>query len=309
MSSATYDTPIPAGPDIPPGNKARFAALLFMRDAANQAFDKATALPRSAAGWVVSLLHRWVEATGSAGAFLRLGEQARDATSLLRQVGIMPSVVAVLSTPPVPHAALRVAQFLGRGIAYIARAAWAAIKGSLGRCGITGTQIAGSLSHTGTQIGDASSSLARHPMTTPIVHALRATLTLVRPVSQGLVAHRLLAALVPILWMRLVFELVLMPLVVEPTLVGQVGEWATNQRKDSEQESTDDKRGNQGQLLIDTVGIAMPASNGSVPGQSAEQSGSTEETTDEEGPFLNRTSRRAKQREDAHARRTQYQFS
>ena len=310
MSSATYDTPIHAGPDIPPGNKARFAALLFMRDAANRAFDKATTLPRSAAGWVMTLLHRWVEATGSAGAFLRLGEQVQDATSLLRRVGIMPSVVAVLSTPPVPHAALCVALFLNRGIAHIARAAWAAIKGSLSRCG-TGEQLAVCLSHTGTQIGDAVSSLAGHPMMTPIVHALRAILTLVRPVSQGLVAHRLLAALVPILWLRLVFELVLMPLVVDPTLVGQAGElaWATNQSTDSQQEGTDDKRGNQGQLLIDTLGIVIPASNGSVPSESAEQSGSTEETTGEEELFLNRTSRRAKQREDAHARRTQYQFT
>jgi hypothetical protein len=298
VSTTTYDISIPTVPDIPPSAKARFAALLFMRDAANRAFDRALALPRSATGWVVSLFHRWVEATGTAGAFLWLGEQARDATSILRQAGIVPSVVAMLSTPPVPNAALRAAKFVGRGIARIAIAAWAGLKGSLGRSS-TGKRIEGSLSHTGTQIGDAVSSLAGDPMMQPVVHGLKATLSLVRPVSQGLVAHRLLAALVPVFWLRLVFELVLMPLVVDPALVGQVRE-ATQQTTDSEQQSTDDTAGNQGQSLIDTLG-AIPSSNGSSPRESAEQSGGAEVATGEEEPFLNRASRRAKQREDAHA--------
>jgi len=130
-----------------------------------------------------------------------------------------------------------------------------------------------------------------------------------RPVSQGLVAHRLLAALVPILPLRLVFELLLMPLVVDPTLVGQVREWATNQTAESKQESTDDTKDNQAQLLIDTLGIAIPIPDGRTLSESAEQSGGAEETIDYEEPFLNRSSRRGKQREDAHVRRTQYQFS
>ncbi len=48
MSTATYERPLYAVPNIPPRSKARFASLLALRDAAYRAFDKALSLPRSA---------------------------------------------------------------------------------------------------------------------------------------------------------------------------------------------------------------------------------------------------------------------
>jgi hypothetical protein len=310
VSFATYDTPIPAVPDIPPSAKARFAALLFMRDAANRAFDKATALPRSATGWVVSLLHRWVEATDSARAFLWLGEQARDATSLLRTAGVVPSALAVLSTPPVAAAAVRAAKFLGRGMVRIAKVAWTGIESVLGQWGSTGTLITESLTHTGTQIVEAVMAVAKHPMMKPVIQAFKATLALVRPVSQGFVTNRLLAAFVPVLWLRAMIAFLLMPVLVDPSLVSNIWDWASTP-SDSEPTNTEGTEDAQDDLLINTFGIGIPTPSGKVPSDH-DQVGVTEQADPNEadaGQHLNRASRRAKQREDAHARRTQYQFS
>ncbi len=104
----------------------------------------------------------------------------------------MPSVVAVLSAPPVAAAAVHVAKFVGRGILSVAKAAWTGIKSLLGRCGSTGALITESLSRTGTQVADAVRAVAKHPMMQPVVKAVQATLFLVHPVSSGVVAHRLL---------------------------------------------------------------------------------------------------------------------
>src|ERR1039458_7853866 len=131
MSTAAFDRPIYAVPDIPT-TKARFAALLVMRDAAFRAFDKAMAVPRSAIRWAIGLFHRWVEVTGSAGVLSWLGGQARSAARLIREAGIVPSLLAVVSTPPIPAAAAQAARFAGRGVARIAKVAWTSIKSLLG---------------------------------------------------------------------------------------------------------------------------------------------------------------------------------
>src|ERR1039458_2300721 len=144
MSTAAFDRPIYAVPDIPT-TKARFAALLVMRDAALRAFDKAMTVPRSAIRWAIGLFHRWVEATGTAGLLSWLGGHARNATSLIREAGVVPSLFAVLSTPPIPAAAVSAAKFVGKGIVHVAKAAWTGIKSLLGRCGSTGNQIVQSL--------------------------------------------------------------------------------------------------------------------------------------------------------------------
>lgn len=52
---------MPVVPDIPPSTKARFAALLTLRDAAYRTVDKALSFPHSAISWALSLFHRWVE--------------------------------------------------------------------------------------------------------------------------------------------------------------------------------------------------------------------------------------------------------
>lgn len=155
-------------------------------------------LPRSIVRWGLGQLRRLVQATGSGGVLAWAGKQSNNVVGLVRQAGVVPTVVAVLSAPPVAAAAVRVGKFVGRGIVGVAKAAWTGIKSLLGRCGITGIQITESLSHTGTVIAQIVEVVVGHPMMVPVVHELKATLALVRPVSQGFVANRLLAALVPL---------------------------------------------------------------------------------------------------------------
>jgi hypothetical protein len=246
-------------------------------------------------GWAIDLFHRWVEASGSVGLLSWFGGQARNAAGLVREVGIVPSLAAVLSAPPIAAAAARAARFVGRGIASIASAAWAGLKGLLGRCGTTGARIVEGLSRAGTQVADAARGVAKHPVMAPVVHALRATPALVRPVSQGFVAHRLLGALVPIVWLRLVFELLAMPFFVDSSLAANVRDAAQNQHTDSDQANRD---GAYADLLVNT-GTDAPTPCGHAPDHGAEQA-------DHQEPTMNRASRRAQQREDAQAKRSQH---
>jgi len=220
MSSAMYDREFHVVPDIPlTPTQARFTTLPLMRATARRALDKAIAVPRSAIRWAIGLFHRWVQATGSAGVMSWFGGQVRNAASLIREAGIVPSLFAVLSTPPMPAAAATAARFAGRGIVHVAKAAWSGIKSLVGRCGNTGKQITESLSHTVTRIANAVRSVAKHTMVQSVLNALKATLVLVRPVSSGFVTHRLLQALLPLVWFRLVFEFLFMPFLVDFNLV------------------------------------------------------------------------------------------
>ena len=86
----------------------------------------------------------------------------------------------------------------------------------------TGTQVAEGLARAGTYVVDAVTTVAQHPMMVPLAQAVKATLALVRPVSWGFVTHRLLGALIPIVWLRAVVELLVMPFLVDSTLAGNV---------------------------------------------------------------------------------------
>ena len=130
-------------------------------------------------------------------------------------------------------------------------------------------------------------------MMAPVVQAVKATIALVRPVSWGFVTHRLLGALVPIVWLRAVVELLVMPFLVDSSLAGNVRDsvW-TPSTDQADSDVTSDG------LLIDVLATPMPKStNENAPG--AEQ-------LDDEEPPLNRASRRAQQRDDAQARRPQH---
>ena len=152
-------------------------------------------------------------------------------------------------------------------------------------------------SHTGTVMANAVKTVVGHPMMAPVVHAFRATLALVRPVSQGLVANRLLAALVPVVWLRAVIAFLFMPLLVDSTVIGNVWDWANARPatpKSDDTEGTDD-----GDLLADTLSADQPIpSNANVPSDDVEQDAEDEE-------FPNRADRRVQQREDAHVKRMQ----
>jgi hypothetical protein len=200
--------------------------------------------------------------------------------------------LAVLSTPPIAAAAGRVARFVGKGVLRVASAAWTGLKGLLGRCGSTGTRIVEGLARAGTHVADAVKVVAQHPMMAPLAQTLKATLALVRPVSWGFVTHRLLGALVPIVWLRAVAELLVMPFLVDSTLAGNV--WDSVWTPSTDQANSDVTSHG---LLIDVLATPIPKStNGNALG--------LEQLDDEELP-LNRASRRAQQRDDAQARRPQ----
>jgi hypothetical protein len=293
MSTNAYAPPLRSVPTAPPSTKSRFAALLALRDAARRAFDNALSVPRSAIRWAIGLFHRWVEATGSVGVLSWLGQQARNAAGLFRQVGIVPSALAALSTPPVAAAAARVVRFLGRGILRVASATWTGLKSLLGRCGNTGTTIAEGLGRAGSYIADAFRVVASHPLMDRLAQAVDATLALVRPVSWGLVAHRLLGILVPTVWLRKVFELLVLPFMIDTNLAGNLWNLVSTAPDSSEQATAEENVSTQADLLVSAFGTA----NGHAR--------SDDQFADDEEP-LNRASRRAQQREDAHARRAQH---
>ncbi len=175
----------------------------------------------------------------------------------------------------------------------MASAAWTGLKALLGRCGSTGTRVAEGLGRAGTQVADAFRAAAQHPVMAPVARALKATLALVRPVSWAFVTHRVLGALVPIVWLRAVIELLVMPFLVDSGLAGNVRDsvWTP---------CTDQANGDvtSDGLLIDVLATPIPKStNGNAPGP---------DQPDDEEPPLNRASRRAQQRDDAQARHPQH---
>jgi hypothetical protein len=316
MSTTAYAMPLHSVPNAPPNNKARFAALLAMREATRSAFDRAMSVPRSAFRWAMSLFQRWADATAGVGVFTWLGQQTRNVTTLVRATGIVPVAVAVLSTPPVSAIATRMARLAGTGLVRAASAAWSGLKTVLARCGNTGSRITQGLTHAGANVAGAVRAAALHPIMVPIAHALRATVALVRPISQGFVAHRLLGLLVPILWLRTLIGLLVMPLLVDTGLAHGVRDQvstppaepntkASNGNSRGAHSDTDDSHvtgnkdsdGNHEGLLIDALTTPLPSevpkpTNGSHPTQGADEDQS-----------LNRAARRAQQREDAQAKR------
>jgi hypothetical protein len=300
VSTATYERPLYSVPGVPPSTKSRFAALLALREAARRAFDKAMSLPRSAFRWAVNLFDRWVDATASAGVLAWLGRLARSAVGLLRKAGVVPVAVAVLSTPPVATAVTRLARFVGNGVLRAASFTWAVVRDLLTRSGTTGTQIAEGLEVLGAMVADSIRAAARHPLMAIVLHALRATLDQVRLVSQSIAVTRLLGVMIPIVWLRAVIGLLIMPFVFDPTLAGQIRDLIKT--PPTTPDPTGNGTNNQEGLLIDAFGPevspdAPTPSNGNSPGDDA---------TTEDDQRLNRAARRAQQREDAQAKRTQH---
>ena len=313
MTTNTYTRPLYTVPKVPPNTKGRFAALLRLREQGYKAFDKAVSLPRSAIRWAVSMFQKWVDAAASAGVFSWLGQQARNGVGVIRAAGVIPVAVAVLSIPPIAAAATRLARFVGNGLRRVASAAWAGLKGLLARCGTTGARITQALTHAGSKVASWVRAAAEHPIMVHVVQTLRATVALVRPISQGFVAHRLLGALVPILWLRTVIGLLVMPMLIDTALADGVRDLAsTPPAGPTTPSSASRDNGSDGNaptgngthdatdtgLPIDAFGpateVPMPT-NGSLP---------TDEAIAEEDPPLNRAARRAQQRQDAQARRT-----
>ena len=106
MSTTTYDTPLRVVPDLPETKKKflRASYLRELRGAAYTAFYKTMSLPRSIVRWGLAQIHRLVEATGGGGVLAWFSKQASNVVGLVRQAGVVPTVVAVLSAPPVAAA-------------------------------------------------------------------------------------------------------------------------------------------------------------------------------------------------------------
>ena len=289
MSSAMYEEGLHIVPDIKT-TQVRLGSLLALRRAARQAFDKALSLSRSAIGWVVATFHRWVEATAGVGVFSWLRVQVGNVAGLIRAAGAVPLAAAFLSAPPVAAAAARLARFVSNGLRRVASAAWTGLKALLGRCGRTGAQISESLSRIATQVAGVVRAIAAHPLMAPVVSALRAALALLRPISHGFVAHKVLRGLVPILWLRTLIGLLLIPFLADSTLAGKVHEFV----RTPEADVTRDRN-------LDTLAAFGPTKVVPMPGNANTPNGDGEQTDD---PSLNRASRRAQQREDARAKRT-----
>jgi hypothetical protein len=312
MSSTAYAAPLHAVPDTPLTTKERFGALVHLRMLADRARNLALSVPRSAIGWAVNTFDRLVEATAGVGTFLR--DQAGNAASLIRATGVVPIAVAVLSTPPVAAAVTGAARFVGNGLRRVASAAWSGLKGLLGRCGSTGEQISQSLSNIGTQVANSAMRLAAHPVMVPVVRVLRATAAMVRPVSQGFVAHRLLGALVPVVWLRAILELLVMPLLlVDTTVSHKVRTFVNTRSVEASSNGTRDTQDSAAEVLsFGPVQGPVPkdslsATNRSFPcdgGVHAEQAVDDYQADDEDPP-LNRASRRAQLRQEARATRNQ----
>lgn len=311
MSTTTYARPLHTVPDIPT-TKAKFAALLYLRNKAQHAFDQAISLPRSAIRWAVSLLQRWTETMASIGVFSWLGQQARKATGIIQSAGIIPVAVAVLSTPPIAAAATRLAQLVGNGVRRMGTSIWTGLKSLLARCGSTGAKVSQGLSHAGAKVADSLKAAAQHPVMAPITQALRATAALVRPISQGLVAHRLLSAMVPILWLRTLVGFLVMPLLIDRAMIGDVSEPVSTPPADPTPKASRGKSngvGGKGDNLasnnVSDTSTALfmdafePATEVPMPTSGSLLTGDT----DDDDASMNRAERRAQQRHDAQAKR------
>jgi hypothetical protein len=300
MSTFAYPRRLYGVPDPRPTISARHPSLIEVREVTRRAFARIACIPRSAVNRVMSLIHQWPNATGRGGGFAWLPRLARNAVGLTRAVGVVPVLFAVLSTPPVATAAARAARFISDALLRLTTSTWASVKDWLTRCGSAGTQVAEGLETVGAMVASSFRAAAQHPIVITVLQSSRATWALVRPVSQGLVTHRLLLALVPIPWLRLVIECLVILLVVDPTLVGKLRD-----RVQTPPATSNGTKATPEGLLIDAFGSPITTnipkpSNGSRP---------TDGSTIEQDQPLNRAERRAQQRQDAQAKRNHHPHS
>ena len=122
----------------------------------------------------------------------------------------------MLSTPPVWRATLRLAKAASSALTSFGRGVWACVKNLLGHGGTTGARVSQSLSQAGAALRGAARAVLAHLATQPVLQTLKSMSGLVRPVSQGMVTHRLLGLLVPAVWLRVALELIALPLLLAP---------------------------------------------------------------------------------------------
>lgn len=288
MSTATYDRPLYVVPN-PPDQQARMGLLFTLRRRARQALDTLLALPRGAAGWVLRHLRTLLDGVGEHRLASWASTRLRTAVGMVRDVGIVPVAAAVLSTPPVWRATLGLARAAGSALLTFGRGLWASIKGLLGHGGTTGARVSQALSQAGAALAGAVRAVLAHPAAQSVLQTVQSLSGLVRPVSQGVVTHRLLGLLVPATWLRVALELIALPLLIAPGFPAAIRDRMAGQHP-----------------------MAPVASNGEEP-QSTEPTAAAAADTEADNTASpadweqlvprNRAERRAQQQEQARAKR------
>lgn len=289
MSTATYDRPLYAVPN-PPDQRARMGLLLTLRQRARQAFDTLLALPRGAAGWVLRHLRTLLDGVGEHRLANWASTRLRTAAGMVRDVGIVPVAAAVLSTPPAWRATRHLARSAGSALATFGRGLWTRVKGLLAHGGTTGARVSQALSRAGAALGGAARTVMAHPVAQPVLQTVQSLLGLVRPVSQGLVTHRLLGLLVPAVWLRVALELLALPLLLAPGFPATLRSRMAGEHHKA--------------LLASTSGPAQPLKPTTAAAADTEADNTAfpmewEQTV----PARNRAERRAQQQEQARAKR------
>lgn len=287
MSTATYDRPLHAVP-TPPEQQAQFAFLLAVRRRAHQALDALLALPRGAAGWALRHLRTLLDGASEHRLLGWAGAGLRGAATLVRGVGLVPLAAALLSTPPIWRATVSLSRAAGSALASFGRGIWNRVKGLLRRAGATGDCVARALSSAGDTLVGTARTVASHPAAQPVVHALSSLASFVRPLSQSLVAHRLLGLLVPALWVRVALELLAIPLLLAPGLPAAI---RSGLHHNADEAPAGPEPG------ADQEAATAPSENGA---EADESSASEWEQMLEP---LNRAERRAQQQDQARAKR------
>ena len=289
MSTATYDRPLYAVPN-PPDQQARMGLLLTLRRRARQALDTLLALPRGAAGWVLRYLRTLLDGVGEHRLLSWASTQLRTAAGMVRDVGIVPVAAAVLSTPPVWRATLRLAKKAGSALITFGRGLWARVNALLNGGGTTGAGVSQSLSRAGAALAGAARAVLAHPIAQPVLQTVQSLLGLVRPVSQGVVTHRLLGLLVPAVWLRVALELLALTLLLAPGFPATL-----RSRMNGEHHK---------EPAVSTSGPAQPFKpTAAAPADTEADNTAFRMEWEQMVPARNRAERRAQQQEQARAKR------
>lgn len=284
MSTATYERPPLYAVPTTSEPKDKFGLLLALRRRARQALDTLLALPRGA-GWVLRHLRGLLDEVGEHRLLAQATTLIRSGATLIRGVGAIPIIGAVLSTPPVWRTAVRWARAAGSGLTSLARRAWARTKSLLTRSSTTGARIATAMSRAGATAVHVVRSVAAHPAVEQVMHAAVSLAGAIRPLSQAVVAHRALALLVPVAWIRVAVEAVALTFLLAPN-AAQAGR-STSTRGAASTVAHDDQHPTTASTTATTVGIV-------------EEGGADELVVEPH----NRAERRAQQQEQARARRS-----
>jgi hypothetical protein len=295
MSTATAESGGLYAVPAPGAGRDRLALWLAIKSVARKAIDLLLALPRGATGWVIRQTRHVLAALGQVEAGAFLGTAARIFAGLLREVGPFTTIVAVASVPAVSRAAIRLTRWLANGVTSIGRSVWSWVTGLLRRTQ-PGVRITTALETAGAAIASAVEMIVQHPVTEALAHGISLLGGLIRPLTQSLLVHRLLARLIPVRGLRILLEVLVMLTVLIPAPLSQLAtRLATGSGFDIATRLTVVQDG-------DDDGAVTPADGAAATTETASDDQDAAPTSDPDEP-RNRAERRAQQQAQARARR------